>query len=186
MTDLETILERVNLNRAFKEVVANKGSAGVDGMGVKDLRAHLRSNGAELVRNIKEGRYKPSPVRRVFIPKENGQKRPLGIPTVVDRFVQQAVARVLSMQYEEVFSNSSHGFRPARSCSTAMDQALKHANEGYCWVVDLDLAKFFDTVNHSKLLQVVAKRVKDRRVIRLIHQMLRAPVSEGGKIENGK
>lgn len=107
MTDLETILERVNLNRAFKEVVANKGSAGVDGMGVKDLRAHLRSNGAELVRDIKEGRYKPSPVRRVFIPKENGQKRPLGIPTVVDRFVQQAVARVLSMQYEEVFSNGS-------------------------------------------------------------------------------
>lgn len=104
---METILERVNLNRAFKEVVANKGSAGVDGMGVKDLRAHLRSNGAELVRDIKEGRYKPSPVRRVFIPKENGQKRPLGIPTVVDRFVQQAVARVLSMQYEEVFSNGS-------------------------------------------------------------------------------
>lgn len=95
------------MNRAFKEVVANKGSAGVDGMGVKDLRAHLRSNGAELVRDIKEGRYKPSPVRRVFIPKENGQKRPLGIPTVVDRFVQQAVARVLSMQYEEVFSNGS-------------------------------------------------------------------------------
>ena len=183
MTDLETILERVNLNRALKEVVANKGSAGVDGMGVKDLRAHLWSNGAELVRDIKEGRYKPSPVRRVFIPKENGQKRPLGIPTVVDRFVQQAVARVLSMQYEEVFSDSSHGFRPARSCSTAMDQALKHANEGYCWVVDLDLAKVFDTVNHSKLLQVVAKRVKDRRVIRLIHQMLRAPVSVDGKIE---
>lgn len=104
---METILERVNLNCAFKEVVANKGSAGVDGMGVKDLRAHLRSNGAELVRDIKEGRYKPSPVRRVFIPKENGQKRPLGIPTVVDRFVQQAVARVLSMQYEEVFSNGS-------------------------------------------------------------------------------
>lgn len=104
---METILERVNLNRAFKEVVANKGSAGVDGMGVKDLRAHLRSNGAELVWDIKEGRYKPSPVRRVFIPKENGQKRPLGIPTVVDRFVQQAVARVLSMQYEEVFSNGS-------------------------------------------------------------------------------
>lgn len=104
---METILERMNLNRAFKEVVANKGSAGVDGMGVKDLRAHLRSNGAELVRDIKEGRYKPSSVRRVFIPKENGQKRPLGIPTVVDRFVQQAVARVLSMQYEEVFSNGS-------------------------------------------------------------------------------
>ena len=116
---METILERVNLNRAFKEVVANKGSAGVDGMKVDDLLDYLRSNGAELVQSIKEGRYEPSPVRRVFIPKENGQKRPLGIPTVVDRFVQQAVGRVRSLQYELVFSDNSHGFRPARSCSTA-------------------------------------------------------------------
>lgn len=183
MIDLETILDRNNLNRAFKAVVANKGSAGVDGMEVKDLLAHLKACGADLVRSIKEGRYRPSPVRRVFIPKENGQKRPLGIPTVVDRFVQQAVAQVLASEYESVFSDSSHGFRPKRSCSTAMDQALKHANEGYQWVVDLDLARFFDTVNHSKLLQVLAKRVKDRRVIRLIHRMLRAPVSDGGTVQ---
>ena len=169
MIDLEIILDRNNLNRAFKAVVANKGSAGVDGMEVKDLLAHLKACGADLVRSIKEGRYRPSPVRRVFIPKENGQKRPLGIPTVVDRFVQQAVAQVLASEYESVFSDSSHGFRPKRSCSTAMDQALKHANEGYQWVVDLDLARFFDTVNHSKLLQVLAKRVKDRRVERQIN-----------------
>lgn len=183
MIELETILERGNLNRAFKAVVANKGSAGVDGMEVGDLLAYLKVQGADLVKSIKEGRYKPSPVRRVFIPKENGEKRPLGIPTVVDRFVQQATAQVLMQEYESVFSDSSHGFRPKRSCSTAMDQALRHANEGYRWVVDLDLAKFFDTVKHSKLLQVMANRVKDRRVIRLIHRMLRAPVSQNGKTE---
>ena len=143
MIELETILERGNLNRAFKAVVANKGSAGVDGMEVVDLLAYLKVQGADLVKSIKEGRYKPSPVRRVFIPKENGEKRPLGIPTVVDRFVQQATAQVLMQEYESVFSDSSHGFRPERSCATAMDQALRHANEGYRWVVDLDLAKFF-------------------------------------------
>lgn len=183
MLTLETILDRNNLNRAYKAVVANKGSAGVDGMEVADLLGHLKTHGAALVQSITEGRYRPSPVRRVLIPKENGQTRPLGIPTVVDRMVQQAVAQMLVEEYESVFSDGSHGFRPGRSCSTAMDQALKYANEGYRWVVDLDLAKFFDTVNHSKLLQVLSERVKDRRVIKLIHRMLRAPVSGDGKVE---
>lgn len=183
MLTLETILDRNNLNRAYKAVVANKGSAGVDGMEVGDLLGHLKTHGAALVQSITEGQYRPSPVRRVLIPKENGQTRPLGIPTVVDRMVQQAVAQMLVEEYESVFSDGSHGFRPGRSCSTAMDQALRYANEGYKWVVDLDLAKFFDTVNHSKLLQVLSERVKDRRVIRLIHRMLRAPVSVDGKVE---
>ena len=183
MLTLETILDRNNLNRAYKAVVANKGSAGVDGMEVGDLLGHLKTHGAALVQSITEGQYRPSPVRRVLIPKENGQTRPLGIPTVVDRMVQQAVAQMLVEEYENVFSDGSHGFRPGRSCSTAMDQALRYANEGYKWVVDLDLAKFFDTVNHSKLLQVLSERVKDRRVIRLIHRMLRAPVSGDGKVE---
>lgn len=183
MIDLETILARDNLNKAYKAVVRNKGSSGIDGMEVEDLLDHLKLHGADLIENIKAGRYQPSAVRRVYIPKENGKKRPLGIPTVVDRFVQQAVAQVLSAEYETVFCDGSHGFRPKRSCSSAIDQALAYANDGDVWVVDVDLAQFFDTVNHGKLLQVLSKRVKDRRVIKLVHKMLRAPVSESGVIE---
>lgn len=182
MVTLEAILERNNLNQAWKRVVANKGSAGVDGMEVQDLLPHLLEHGPELVQSIKEGRYKPQPVLRVLIPKEEkGKFRPLGIPTAVDRSVQQAVQQKLSEEYETVFSDSSHGFRPNRSCQTAIEQCLKLANEGYVWVVDLDLAKFFDTVNHSKLLQLLSERIKDGRVISLIHKFLRAPVLEDGK-----
>lgn len=182
MVTLEAILERNNLNQAWKRVVANKGSAGVDGMEVQDLLPHLLEHGPELVQSIKEGRYKPQPVLRVLIPKEEkGKFRPLGIPTAVDRLVQQAVQQKLSEEYETVFSDSSHGFRPNRSCQTAIEQCLKLANEGYVWVVDLDLAKFFDTVNHSKLLQLLSGRIKDGRVISLIHKFLRAPVLEDGK-----
>lgn len=152
-------------------------------MEVGELLDHLKSHGAELIEDIQAGRYQPSAVSRVYIPKENGKKRPLGIPTVVDRFVQQAVAQVLSAEYETVFRDGSHGFRPKRSCSTAMDQALAYANDGYVWVVDVDLAQFFDTVSHGKLLQVLSKRVKDRRVVKLVHKTLRAPVSENGVIE---
>ena len=182
MVTLEAILERNNLNQAWKRVVANKGSAGVDGMEVQDLLPHLLEHGPELVQSIKEGRYNPQPVLRVLIPKEEkGKFRPLGIPTAVDRLVQQAVQQKLSEEYETVFSDSSHGFRPNRSCKTAIEQCLKLANEGYVWVVDLDLAKFFDTVNHSKLLQLLSGRIKDGRVISLIHKFLRAPVLEDGK-----
>ena len=182
MVTLEAILERNNLNQAWKRVVANKGSAGVDGMEVQDLLPHLLEHGPELVQSIKEGRYKPQPVLRVLIPKEEkGKFRPLGIPTAVDRLIQQAVQQKLSEEYETVFSDSSHGFRPNRSCQTAIEQCLKLANEGYVWVVDLDLAKFFDTVNHSKLLQLLSEKIKDGRVISLIHKFLRAPVLEDGK-----
>ena len=182
MVTLEAILERNNLNQAWKRVVANKGSAGVDGMEVQDLLPHLLEHGPELVQSIKEGRYKPQPVLRVLIPKEEkGKFRPLGIPTAVDRLVQQAVQQKLSEEFENVFSDSSHGFRPNRSCQTAIEQCLKLANEGYVWVVDLDLAKFFDTVNHSKLLQLLSERIKDGRVISLIHKFLRTPVLEDGK-----
>ena len=182
MVTLEAILERNNLNQAWKRVVANKGSAGVDGMEVQDLLPYLHEHGPELVQSIKEGRYKPQPVLRVLIPKEEkGKFRPLGIPMAVDRLVQQAVQQKLSEEYEKVFSDNSHGFRPNRSCQTAIEQSLKLANEGYVWVVDLDLAKFFDTVNHSKLLQLLSERIKDGRVISLIHKFLRAPVLEDGK-----
>ena len=182
MVTLEAILERNNLNQAWKRVVANKGSARVDGMEVQNLLPYLLEHGPELVQSIKEGRYKPQPVLRVLIPKEEkGKFRPLGIPTAVDRLVQQAVQQKLSEEYEKEFSDSSHGFRANRSCQTAIEQCLELANEGYVWVVDLDLAKFFDTVNHSKLLQLLSERIKDGRVISLIHKFLRAPVLEDGK-----
>ena len=177
---LEAVLEKRNLQRAFKQVVANKGSAGIDGMEVGELADWCRRHPGEITESVRRGTYKPQAVLRVLIPKEEkGKFRPLGIPTVIDRFVQQAVAQVLSASYEEVFSDASHGFRPGRSCQSAIDQCLGHANEGYRWVVDLDLAKFFDTVNHSKLLQVLSERVKDGRVISLVNKFLRAPVRDG-------
>ena len=182
MVTLESIFERNNMNLAYKRVVANKGSAGVDGMEVKDFLEHLRWHGPELAASVKDGSYKPQPVLRVLIPKEEkGKFRPLGIPTVTDRWVQQCVAQKLSEAYEPVFSDNSHGFRPNRSCHTALKKCLEHANNGYRWVVDLDLAKFFDTVNHSKLLQLLSERVKDGRVISLIHKFLRAPIRDGSK-----
>lgn len=182
MVTLETILERRNLNEAWRRVKANGGSAGVDGMTVAELPAYLREHASEIVQTIKAGKYKPRPVRRVLIPKEEkGKIRPLGIPTAIDRFVQQAIAQELSREYEPVFSEHSHGFRPNRSCHTAINEALSYANDGYVWVVDLDLSKFFDTVNHSKLLQLLSDRIEDGRVISLIHKFLRAPISENGK-----
>lgn len=181
MVTLESILERGNLNKAWKQVKANKGSPGVDGMPVETLLEHLKTHGSEIVESIKVGKYTPQPVRRVMIPKEEkGKFRPLGIPTAIDRWIQQAIAQVLSTEYEPVFSNHSHGFRPARSCQTAREEVLRHANEGRRWVVDLDLAKFFDTVNHSKLLQILSDRIKDGRVISLVHKILRAPIAENG------
>lgn len=178
---LESILDRDNLNAAYLQVCRNKGAAGVDGMEVQDLLPHLKEHGQELVKSLREGTYRPLPVRRVLIPKEEkGKFRPLGIPTVVDRMVQQAVAQRLSELYEGVFSPNSHGFRPNRSCHTAIRQALEYANQGYTWVVDLDLAKFFDTVNHSKLLQLLGQTCESR-LVSLIHKMLRAPIVENDK-----
>ena len=152
-------------------------------MTVEELPDWLRQHHSELMQAIKEGSYKPQPVLRVLIPKEEpGKFRPLGIPTAVDRFVQQAVAQELSREYEKVFSDNSHGFRPSRSCHTAIRQADTLANEGYTWAVDLDLAKFFDTVNHSKLLRILSQRIRDGKLISLIHKFLRAPIVENGKV----
>lgn len=183
MVTLESILERDNLNRAYKQVKANKGGPGVDGMTVDKLSDYLRTHAGEIVETVKAGKYIPQPVRRVMIPKEEkGKFRPLGIPTATDRVIQQAIAQKLSEEYEPVFSDHSHGFRPYRSCQSAIDEALAATNEGYVWIVDLDLSKFFDTVNHSKLLQLLSDKLGDGRVISLIHKILRAPIQEDDKV----
>lgn len=182
MLTLESILDRHNMNRALRKVVENKGSAGIDGMETSALHPYMMEHHADLTQSIRRGTYKPQPVRRVHIPKEGGKTRPLGIPTAIDRMVQQAVAQELGKEYEPVFHPSNHGYRPKRGCHTALEQALEYANSGYCWVVDLDLAKFFDTVNHSKLLQIMSERIKDGRVISLVHKMMKAPISENGKL----
>jgi len=151
---LEKILTRENLNEAYKRVYANKGASGVDGVSVEELHEHLRVHKAEILENIRTRKYKPQPVRRVEIPKEEkGKVRKLGIPTVVDRVIQQAIAQVLTPIYEEQFSNSSYGFRPGRSCEMAVIRSVELLNDGYEWVVDIDLERFFDTVNHDRVIR---------------------------------
>ena len=173
---LEQILNRNNMNQAFMRVKGNKGAHGIDKMGVGEMQGYLKSHGEAIKQAIEEGRYKPNPVRRVEIPKDDGGQRPLGIPTVIDRLIQQAIAQVLSPIFEEQFSNNSHGFRPQRSCHGAIRQAQEHINQGYKYVVDMDLEKFFDTVNQSKLIEVLGRTIKDGRVISLIHKYLNAGV----------
>ncbi|MBZ9636539.1 group II intron reverse transcriptase/maturase [Clostridium sp. FP1] len=176
----ERIIDRNNLNQAFKKVRANKGSHGVDGMKVDELLQYLKENGASLRQLLLEGRYKPNPVRRVEIPKPDGKKRPLGIPTAVDRVIQQAIAQVLNPIFEEKFSDNSYGFRPNRSAHQAIRKCKEYMDKGYKWAVDIDLEKYFDTVNHDKLIGLVYKEVKDVRVISLIRKYLQAGVMERG------
>ena len=182
---LELIIRRENLNKAYRRVKRNKGSAGIDRMQVDELLPYLLEGGDELIRQLREGRYKPNPVRRVEIPKEEkGKVRKLGIPTVVDRMVQQAIAQELTPLYEVQFSDNSFGFRPGRGQHEALKHCQKLANEGYGFVVSMDLAAYFDTVNHSKLIEVLAQTVKDGRVISLIHKYLNAGVMEDGRLQN--
>lgn len=180
---LERILDRENLNRAYKQVKKNKGSYGVDGMEVEDLLQYLKDNGDELRKTILEGKYRPKPVRRVEIPKDNGKKRQLGIPTVVDRVVQQAIQQVLSPIYEPIFSETSYGFRPKRSAKDALRKSEEYANEGYTYVVDMDLEKFFDKVSQTKIIEILSRTIKDRQVISLIHKYLRAGAIVDRKFE---
>lgn len=174
---LEKILNKDNLNNAFKQVKKNKGAGGIDGMQVDELLTHLRQHQKQLIQKIQLGKYKPNPVRRVEIPKEEkGKVRELGIPTVVDRVIQQAIAQVLSPIFEKQFHDNSFGFRPQRSAINALKECQRLADEGYTCVVDMDLEKFFDKVCQSKLIEILSRTIKDGKVISLIHKYLNAGV----------
>ena len=177
---IEVILSKENLNRAYKKVVANKGASGVDGVTVEELGDYIRENREKIVTSLRNRTYIPKPVRRVYIPKDNGKKRPLGIPTALDRTIQQAIAQPISDIYEEIFSDYSYGFRAGRSCHDAIRQALEYLNDGYEWVVDIDIEQFFDKVNHDKLIQILREQVNDSTTLNLIRKYLKAGVMENG------
>ena len=180
---MEEVCERENLKRALQRVKANKGSPGIDGMTVEELPGYLQQHWPAIREQLLSGTYEPKPVRRVEIAKlDGGGMRKLGIPTTLDRFVQQAVLQVLQRQWDPTFSEHSYGFRPGRSAHQAVAQAQKNIAEGYSWVVDLDLEKFFDRVNHDKLMGQIAKRVEDKRLRKLIRAFLNAGVMEGGLV----
>ena len=177
---IEWILADENMRAAIKAVRRNKGAAGVDKMPVEELDAYFAEHMDEIKAQIRGKRYQPQPVRRVYIPKANGKQRPLGIPTVVDRVIQQAMAQVLSLGYERYFSEFSYGFRPNRDCHKAVEKALGYLNEGYEWVIDLDIEKYFDTVNHDKLVSILRERINDAATLHLIRSFLKAGVMEDG------
>ncbi|MFC3560077.1 group II intron reverse transcriptase/maturase [Pedobacter jamesrossensis] len=179
---LEQIFSLPNLNRAYKRVIGNRGSGGIDGMQVGSLKDYLIKEGESLQSSILSGQYRPNPVRRVEIPKEGG-KRLLGIPTVVDRVIQQCVTQTLGPIYESQFSSYSYGFRPGRSAHQALKECVSFLNDGFSHTVDIDLEKFFDTVNQSKLIEVLSRTIKDGRMISLIHKYLRSGVIVAGKFE---
>src|SRR5699024_716435 len=169
---LDQILDRDNLNKAYKQVKRNKGSAGVDGMTVEELGPYLMKNREVLIEEIRQRKYKPQPVLRVEIPKPNGGVRPLGIPTVTDRVIQQAMAQVLTPICDQQFSEYSYGFRPRRYAEMAIRKALEYMNDEYDWIVDIDLERFFDTVNHDRLMNLISRIIKDGDVISLIRKYL--------------
>ena len=179
---MEEVCERENLKEALRRVKANKGSAGIDGVTVGGIVDYLKQHWPAIREQLLNGTYKPKPVRRVEIPKSDGGVRKLGIPTVLDRFIQQAVMQVLQRQWDRTFSDHSYGFRPGRSAHQAVAQAQQYIAEGRSWCVDLDLEKFFDRVNHDKLMDQIAKRVGDKRLLKLIRAFLNAGVMENGLV----
>ena len=179
---MEGVVERENLKKALAQVKRNKGAAGIDGMTVEELPAYLKEHWPAIRSQLLDGTYKPQPVRRVEIPKASGGLRPLGIPTVFDRFIQQAVLQVLQVDWNGTFSEMSFGFRPGRSAHQAVERAQAYIASGYAVVVDIDLEKFFDRVNHDILMGLVAKRVADKRLLKLIRGFLTAGVLEGGLV----
>ena len=184
MSLMEEVLRRENLIRALRRVRSNKGAPGIDGMTVEELTAYLKEHWTRIREELLEGGYEPQPVRRVEIPKPNGGGvRPLGIPTVLDRLIQQAILQVLSPIFDPYFSESSYGFRPGRGCHDALKAARGYVEAGYRWVVDVDLDKFFDRVNHDVLMARVARRIKDKRLLRLLRRYLRSGVMVEGVIQ---
>ena len=181
---MEEVCGRKNCQQALARVKRNKGSAGVDGMTVEQLPAYLKQHWPAIREQLLRGTYKPQPVKRVEIPKPDGGRRKLGIPTVLDRFIQQAVMQVLQRSWDGTFSNHSYGFRPRRSAHQAVAKAQQYIAAGYGWVVDLDLEKFFDRVNHDKLLAQIARRINDKQLLKLIRAFLRAGVMEGGLVSS--
>lgn len=182
---LEKILDRNNLNEAFKRVKSNHGAPGIDGMTVEDALPWLMEHKKELLQSIMDESFKPSPVRRKAISKpDGGGERKLGIPTVIDRVIQQAIARKLQPIFEPLFSDGSYGYRPGRSAQQAMQRVKKYADNGYIYAVEIDLSKYFDTLNHDLLLNLLRKQVKDTRVIRLIKKYLKSGVMENGVVSN--
>lgn len=183
---LEKILSKQNLNLAYKQVYENKGASGVDGVTVDELFSYIKEHKEEILDKIRNRKYKPLPVRRVYIPKENGKLRKLGIPSVIDRVIQQAIVQVLTPIYEEQFSNNSYGFRPNRCCEQAVIKALECFNDGYDWIVDIDLQSFFDEVNQDKLMAIIHRTIKDDDVISLIRKFLQSGVMEKGVVQETK
>lgn len=177
---MESVLSRENMTRALARVKENKGAAGVDGMTVDELVPYLKAEWPRIRKEMLEAQYKPKPVRRVMIPKVDGGKRPLGIPTVLDRLIQQAVHQVISPVFDKDFSNQSYGYRPGKSALLAVEQARQYVAEGRRWVVDMDIEKFFDCVNHDILMSRVERKVKDVRILKLIRRYLQAGIMEDG------
>lgn len=179
---LENIIDRNNVEKALKQVIANRGAGGADGMRVDELRPFISTHYQQLRTSILEGSYQPQPVKKVEILKPEGGKRMLGIPTVTDRLIQQCINQVLTGMYDSTFDEWSYGFRPNRNAHQAILQAQSFLQEGYVWTVELDLAKFFDTVNHDKLMGILMKRIEDKRVLKLIRNYLKAGIMEGGVV----
>lgn len=180
---MEVILQDENLEEAIKRVKSNKGVAGVDKMTVDEIDEYFKANKETIKKRILEKKYRPQPVKRVYIPKSNGKKRPLGIPTVVDRGIQQAITQVLSKIYDDTFSDNSFGFRPNRSAQDAIMRTLDYLNEGYEWVIDLDIEAYFDTVNHDRLISILRERVSDSATLHLIRKFLQAGIMEKGLVK---
>jgi len=179
---MERVLDRENLFTALRKVRRNKGAPGIDGMTVEELPDYLKREWLEIRGTLSNGTYVPSPVKRVEIPKPGGGTRKLGIPTALDRFIQQAIMQVLQQDWDATFSTASYGFRPERSAHQAIRRSQEYLKEGYRWVVDMDLEKFFDRVNHDKVMSEVSKRITDKRVIDLIFRFLRAGIIHEGKL----
>lgn len=183
---IDQILSQSNLKEAIKRVKANKGAAGVDKRTIYEIDDYFKKHQVEIKQSIRAMKYKPQAVRRVYIPKANGKKRPLGIPTVVDRVIQQAISQVLMKIYDPEFSAYSYGFRPKRSAHDAMEQVLEYLDEGYQWVIDLDIEKYFDTVNHDKLISTLREQINDKTTLHLIRSFLKAGIMEDGLVKPNK